>query len=108
MNGFNRVFIMGRLGAEPEIKQSQNGEAYTRLSIANNFKDSTDWYNVMVWGLQAENAAKFLTKGSGVMVEAYLDNYTRETESGGTEKRMGLKAKSVQFLPRPKSSLGMD
>ena len=62
----------------------------------------------MVWGAQAENAARFLTKGSGVMVEAYLDHYTRESESGGTEKRLGLKAKNLQFLPRSKSALGND
>lgn len=113
MQGFNRVFLMGRLGAEPEIKESRKGEFYTRLSIANNYLDSektshTDWYSVMVWGSQAQNAARFLSKGSGVMVEAYLDNYTRETETGGTEKILGLKAKSVQFLPRPKSTLDAD
>lgn len=111
MRGFNRAFLIGNLGVKPEVKTTAEGKPYAQLSIATNRylgssnkgKTKTDWFNVLVWGKQAETAAKYLETGHGVMVEAYMDTYTIETESGGTEKRVGLHAIHLEFLHRPKA-----
>lgn len=68
----NRVFISGRLGANPELKQTTSGAHYLRMSLAvhrrgkaaedNNQENSTQWVSVVAWANQAENCAKYLQK----------------------------------------------
>lgn len=102
---------MGNLGHRPEMKSTVDGKPYTQLRIATNRyqgssepgKVRTDWFNVMVWGKQAETAAKYLEPGQGVMVEAYMDTYQVETEAGGTQHKVGLHAIHLEFLQRSKS-----
>jgi single-strand DNA-binding protein len=111
MRGFNRAFIVGHLGHRPEMKATSEGKPYTQLRIATNrymgssdpAQKKTDWFNVMVWGKQAETAAKYLDTGHGVMVEAYMDTYQVENEEGSMERRVGLHALHLEFLQRPKS-----
>ncbi len=117
MNGFSRIFILGRLGSEPSMQLSKNGQNFTRLSIAthraaretdanssesDNSRESqiTDWYSVNVWGRQAETCAKYLKKGQGVMVEGYLSNFQSVKEDGSTFKKIGINAMKVEFLDR--------
>lgn len=115
MNGFSRIFILGRLGSEPTMQLSKNGQNFTRLNIATHRAardiDSTDneteaqkpsqvtdWYSVNVWGRQAESCAKYLRKGQGVMVEGYLSNYQSVLEDGRAMKKIGIHAMKVEFL----------
>ncbi len=122
MNGFNRIFILGRLGSEPAMQVSKNGQNFTRLSIAThrasretelagaeneNSRDSqiTDWYSVNVWGHQAETCAKYLKKGQGVMVEGYLSNFQSTKEDGSTYKKIGINAMKVEFLDRKQAEM---
>ena len=115
MNGFSRIFILGRLGMEPSMQTSKNGRHYTKLSIAthrsgreNAESESeetstrtpqiTDWYSVHVWGRQAEVCAKYLKKGQGVMVEGYLSNFQAQLEDGKPLKKIGINATKVEFL----------
>ena len=109
MYGFNRVFILGNLGKQPELEQSENGQNYTNLSIATNHlsrskegERQTDWFWVRVWGKQAENCTRYLQKGQGVMVEGYLNSYKSEKPdgSGRPETRVGINAIKVEFLPK--------
>jgi single-strand DNA-binding protein len=115
MNGFSRIFILGRLGSEPAMQVSKNGQNFTRLSIATHRatretdkqeaetereSQITDWYSVNVWGRQAETCAKYLKKGQGVMVEGYLSNFQSVKEDGSTFKKVGINAMKVEFLDR--------
>lgn len=63
----NQCFISGRLGRDPELKYTQSGKAYCRLSVACFYKvkeeERTDWVPVQVWGPLAENCGSNLQKG---------------------------------------------
>lgn len=103
MQGFNKIFILGRVGNQPVSQIAKNGESYARLSIATNYGDTTEWHNVLVWGKQADTCSKYLQKGQGVMVEGYLSSYEVDRENGEKERRIGINALKVEFLPKPLS-----
>lgn len=103
----NKVIICGNLGQAPDLKNTNSGIAVCTLSVATNKSytdkqgqkvDKTEWHRVQVWQKQAENCAKFLSKGSKVLVEGELQ--TREWEDKDKIKRYTTEivASSVQFL----------
>lgn len=103
----NKVIICGNLGQAPDLKNTNSGIAVCTLSVATNKSytdkqgqkvDKTEWHRVQVWQKQAENCAKFLSKGSKVLVEGELQ--TREWEDKDHVKRYTTEivAQSVQFL----------
>jgi single-strand DNA-binding protein len=110
MNGtVNKVILVGRLGADLDLRYTANGVAVTNLSIATDrvFTKSdgerveeTDWTRVVVWGKQAENCKSYLVKGQRVYVEGRLSNRSWEHE-GTRHYRTEVVAKVVQFLDRP-------
>jgi single-strand DNA-binding protein len=72
---FNKVIIVGNLGKDPELRYTPDGNAVCSFSLATNekrkdksgqFQDVTTWFKVTLWRKQAENASKYLTKGSPV------------------------------------------
>ncbi|MFB6257211.1 MAG: single-stranded DNA-binding protein, partial [Flavobacteriales bacterium] len=72
MNGVNKVFILGNLGRDPEVKELQSGSKVANLPVATTetFKDRngerqerTEWHNVDLWNRQAEIAEQYLSKG---------------------------------------------
>lgn len=102
----NRVILVGNLGADPELRTVGGDRAVCNLSVATNetFKgkdgarqERTEWHRVSVWGVTAENCAKFLSKGSKVYVEGRLQ--TRSYDKDG-EKRYStdIVAERVVFL----------
>ena len=91
MGSVNKVILVGNLGADPEVKYIANGRAVCSLSVATSEKwndkksgqkqEKTEWHRVTVWGEQAENCGKFLSKGRMVYVEGKLQ--TRMYEKDG-------------------------
>ena len=77
----NSVQLIGRLGADPEIKNTSGGNTIARLRLAtNSFKkegdqwvDHTDWHNVTLFGRQAEIARDYLSKGREVGIEGRIE-----------------------------------
>lgn len=106
MSGVNKVIIVGRLGADPEMKTIQGGNTVTRLSLATseNWTDKqgqkqerTEWHRVTLWGKQAEAAGKYLTKGRQVYIEGRLQ--TTSYEKDGVKKySTEVVANAMQFL----------
>lgn len=93
-NGLNKVFLLGNLGADPELKHTTSGKAVMRLRLAtskswldeNKVKqESVEWHTVNIWGKRAEALAKFLTKGMRLHLEGELR--TREYEGTDGIKR---------------------
>jgi len=94
----NKVLLIGRLGADPEIKQMVNGKSVARLSLATSqtWKDKntneqqkrTEWHRIVIFspGL-AEIAEKYLKKGSLIYVEGQLRN-RKYTDQSGMEKNI--------------------
>jgi len=103
MKSMNRVFLMGHLGAEPQLAESKNGRAYTRLSVATNRtwiegeerKEHTDWHSVFVFGRLAQTCTEQLGKGALVFVEGTL-HYWKSSE--GKIHNQSIQAETVHFL----------
>lgn len=84
----NNVCLIGRLGADPEIRYFESGTAKTRLRLAVDHpsKDKkTDWIDVEMWGKTAESAAEHLKKGSQVGVVGAIE--VNEYEKDGQKRK---------------------
>lgn len=103
----NSVNIMGNLTRDPEMKYTSSGRAVCNLSIANNriFSKNGEkvsevsYFDVEVWGVIAENCSKYLSKGSGIIVEGRL-RQDRWEKDGKTQSRVRITANNVHFMPR--------
>ena len=108
-NSMNKVFLLGNLGADPELKRFDEG-AKLRFRLATSerwrdrasgeLKERTDWHTLTLWGKRAEALAKMLHKGSRVMVEGRLEtrNYTVE---GNTKYVTEVKVDDLFFADSP-------
>jgi single-strand DNA-binding protein len=90
----NKVTLIGHLGQDPEVRRLENGTPVGRFSLATNesYKDAngelqtlTEWHNIVVWRLQAEQAEKILKKGSLVYVDGKL-THRKFTDKNGIER----------------------
>lgn len=108
MASLNKVFIIGNLVQEPELRYTQIGQAVATLRIASTrrfrtkageLKDETLFINVEVWGRQAENCGEFLSKGRPVFIEGRLVQDNWETKDGQRRTTYKIVASNVQFLP---------
>ena len=101
----NQSNIIGRLGADPELKYTPNGKAVARMSVAVNdgFGENqrTYWFPVICWNGLAETVSQYLHKGSKAAVSGRLT--TRSYEKDGTAVTVTeIIANSVDFLdPKP-------
>lgn len=97
---FQTLIVAGYLANDVEVKTLDGGAMITKFSIPVNEKwdggEHCEWFNVDTFGKTAENCAKYLAKGSAVVVEGTLR--TREHEG---KKYMTLRAQTVRFLSKP-------
>jgi len=107
MSGVNKVIIVGRLGADPEMKAVGQGSTVTRLNIATSEnwvgkdgqkQERTEWHRVVVWGKLAEICGKHLSKGRQVYVEGRLQTRQWEDQQGQKKYTTEIIANTVQFL----------
>jgi single-strand DNA-binding protein len=112
----NKVFLIGNLTRDPELRMTPKGTAICQFGIAVNrqFKDEsgatrdeTTFVDIEAWGKQGELVAKYLTKGSLAMVEGRLKFDQWEDKTSG-QKRSKLKVvlDNVQFLSTRGSGTG--
>ncbi len=103
----NKVFLLGNLTRDPELRHTAQGTSVANFSIAVNrtykgndgdFKKETSYFNIIVWGRIGENCAKYLTKGRPVLVEGRLQNRSYETQDGQKRTVTEIVADNVQFL----------
>ena len=104
----NKVFIIGNLTRDPELKSLPSGVQVASFGMATNrvYKDkdgnrqeSTEFHNIVVFGRQAETTAQYLRKGSSALVEGRLQ--TRSWEQDGQKRyRTEIIADRVQFGER--------
>jgi len=111
MANLNRVFLMGNLTRDLELKYGKNGQPVTNMRLAINRSYMTQsgekreevcYVNVVVWGKQAESCHTYLAKGSGVFVEGRLHN-TNWEEEGQKKSMLEVIADKVQFIGKKKS-----
>ncbi len=103
----NSVNIMGNLTRDPELRHTPSGRVVCNLSIANSRVftrngervSEVSYFDVEVWGTVAENCARYLQKGRGIIVEGRL-RQDRWEKDGRTQSRVRIAANSIHFLPR--------
>lgn len=103
-DGFNKVLLLGNLGADPELRFTQGGQAVLNLRVATTDsyldkdrvrKARTDWHAVVLWGRRGEALSKFLKKGSGVFVEGSLRTSSYDDRDGNKRYKTEVVARDV-------------
>lgn len=106
----NKVFILGNLTRDPELRQTPSGQVVCSFSIATNrfFTDSSgqkqkqaEFHNVVAWGRQAEIINQYLRKGSLLMVEGRLQTRSWQDQQNVKHWRTEVIAEKIQLGPRP-------
>lgn len=104
---FNKIIIVGNLGRDPELRYTPQGVAVCNFSMATNEKkrdksgelqDVTTWFRVTLWRNQAENAAKYLTKGSPVYIEGRLGVEEWTDRDGNNRHTLEVQGTEMHFL----------
>ena len=107
MANLNKVFLIGNLTRDPELRYTPGGTAVANLGLAVNrrFKDSSGelkeevcFLTVTVWDKQAEACCQYLTKGRPVFVEGVLQSRFWETPDKQKRSALDVRAERVQFL----------
>ena len=107
MRGVNKVMIIGRLGAEPDVHQFANGNRVTNISVATSNqwtdangqpKESTEWHKIKLFNRLGEVAAEYLNKGSKVYIEGSLRTRKWTDDNGLDRYITEIYASSMQML----------
>lgn len=110
MANLNKVFIIGNLTKDPELRYTPQGTAVVNLRLATNrrFKDRNGelkeeacFLTAVVWDKQAETCNQYLRKGRMVFVEGRLQSRSWEDNSGQKRNVLEIRAERVQFLGAP-------
>lgn len=110
--GLNKVMLLGNLGADPELKMTQGGQAVLKLRLATTEtyldrnqtrQERTEWHSVTMWGKRGEALAKFLTKGERIFVEGSLRTSSYEKD-GEKRYRTEINATNIILAGRGKGA----
>ena len=113
MTGLNKVFLMGNLTRDPELRYIPSGQAVASFTVAVNRvfkghtgekKEETSFVRCVVWGRIAEVCGQFLSKGSPVFVEGRLQSRSWEAQDGQKRSTIEVVASNVQFLGKGKGA----
>lgn len=115
MEGLNRVMLLGNLGAEPELRYTQGGQAVLNLRVATTEsyldkervrRERTDWHSVVVWGKRGEALHKILGKGSTVFVEGSLRTSSYDDRDGNKRYKTEVVAQNIILTGRGRGNGG--
>lgn len=107
---FNQVIIVGNLARDPELRNTQSGQAVASFAVATNRvwtdaqgqqQEQADFHNVVAWGKLAELADQYLGKGRRVMIVGRLQTRSWEGEDGKKNYKTEIVANEVNFLDGP-------
>lgn len=104
----NKVFIIGNLTRDPEMRTLPSGQPVASFGVATNRfwtregkrEEQTEFHNVVMFGRLAEIASQYLTKGKMVMVEGRLQTRSWEDKEGSKRTRTEVVAERMQLGPR--------
>ena len=110
---FNRVFLIGNLTRDPELRYIPSGQAVTTFTVATNRtfvapsgekKEEVSFVRVVTWARSAEVCNEYLKKGSPVFVEGRLQSRSWQGQDGSKRSSLEVVAQRVQFLGSGKGS----
>src|SRR3954449_3586341 len=108
-DGLNRVMLLGNLGADPELRFTQGGQAVLNMRLATTEsyldkdkvrKERTDWHSIVLWGKRGEALAKILTKGSSIFVEGSVRTSSYDDREGNKRYKTEIIAQNVILAGR--------
>ncbi len=111
----NKVFLLGNLTRDPELRQTPTGQAVSSFGIATNrfFTDKSgqkqkqaEFHNIVAWGKQAETVDRFLRKGSPVLIEGRLQTRSWTDPQGAKRWKTEIVAERIQLGPRNQNTQG--
>lgn len=111
----NKAIIIGRLTRDPEMRTTTSGINSTTFTVAvsrnytnPNGERETDFLNCVAWRKQAENIAKYCTKGSQVAVEGRIQTRSYDAQDGTKRYVTDIVADEVEFLSSKQSGEGQE
>lgn len=119
----NKVFLIGRLGADPEVRYAPSGSAVANFNLATNrsYKDKeggvqeqTDWHKIVAWSRLAEFSKQYLHKGMRVYVEGRLQYREWQDQNGVKRYGTDIVVNDIQMLeslgsrPEPAAAEGLE
>ncbi len=111
----NKIILIGRLVADPQLRYTQSGNAVTNFTLAvdraftnQSGEREADFIDIVAWRKQAEVCANHLTKGRLVAVEGSLQIRSYEDNNGIKRKAAEVVANNVRFLDKGNSSQGQE
>ncbi|HUU50060.1 MAG TPA: single-stranded DNA-binding protein [Nitrospinota bacterium] len=110
MANLNKIFLLGNLTRDPELRYTPSGTAVSTFGLAVNrrykqkdeWKDDVCFIDIVCFGKQAENCTEYLNKGSLAFIEGRLQWRSWEDESGQKRSKHEVVANNIQFLPKGK------
>ncbi len=105
----NKVFIIGNLTRDPELKALPSGVSVTSFGVATNRvwkdksgqkKEDVQFHNIVVFGKQAEIVKQYLTKGSSVLIEGRIQTRNWDAKDGTKHSKTEIISERLQFGPR--------
>ena len=109
----NKVFLIGNLGKDPEIRRLDSGNVVARFPLATNenYKDRngewqkiTEWHNIVLWGGLAERAEKFLHKGRTIFIEGKIRTRKWQDSNGQDRYTTEIIAQTFKFMDKKESN----
>ena len=108
MANINRVVLVGNLTRDPELRHTPSGTPVCKLRVAVNTRqkdaatgqwgDKPNYFDVTVWGNQAESCSQYLSKGRPIGIDGRLDWREWEAQDGSKRQAVEIIADTVQFL----------
>lgn len=110
MANLNKIFLLGNLTRDPELRYTPSGTAVSTFGLAVNrrYKQNDEWkddvcfIDIVCFGKQAENCTEYLNKGSLAFIEGRLQWRSWEDENGQKRSKHEVVANNIQFLPKGK------
>ena len=106
--GINKVILIGNLGADPEVRHTQGGNAVANLSLATSetwrdkttgeTRENTEWHRVVMFGRLGEIAGEYLKKGSKVYIEGRLQTRKWQDRDGNDRYTTEIVGNEMQML----------
>jgi single-strand DNA-binding protein len=103
----NRVFLIGRLGRDPEIRHTTSGSAVANFSLATderwtdaegNRQTRTEWHNIVAWRKLADICGQYLRKGRLVFIEGRIQTREWDDRDGNKRRTTEIIASNMQML----------
>ena len=110
----NKIFLIGRLTQDPEMRSTPSGQTVTTIRMATNRvwsdpsgrKEATEYHQVVAWGRLGEIASQYLKRGGLVMIEGRMQTRSWNDQQGNKKYMTEVVAEGLQLGPRTGGSTG--